>query len=118
MSDGIIYDTNFYAALEAEVNAFRKALTKRWRNEVATAIREHGEFKTAFRRYQTPYDGDLWDYWDPISQVHLTYGSCEVLTWATGDQQSGVPPPCHADVRQPVYQGILFLDGPEESTSA
>ncbi|WP_436528455.1 hypothetical protein [Actinoplanes sp. HUAS TT8] len=27
-------------------------------------------------------------------------------------------PPCHADVRQPVYQGILFLDGPEESTSA
>jgi hypothetical protein len=27
-------------------------------------------------------------------------------------------PPCHADVRQPVYQGILFLDGLEESTSA
>jgi hypothetical protein len=27
-------------------------------------------------------------------------------------------PPCHADVRQPVYQGILFLDGPEERTSA
>ena len=27
-------------------------------------------------------------------------------------------PPCHADVRQPVDQGILFLDGPEESASA
>jgi hypothetical protein len=27
-------------------------------------------------------------------------------------------PPCHADVRQLVDQGILFLDGPEESASA
>jgi hypothetical protein len=27
-------------------------------------------------------------------------------------------PPCHADVRQPVYQGILFLDGSEERSSA
>ncbi|HWS37260.1 MAG TPA: hypothetical protein VN408_31585, partial [Actinoplanes sp.] len=92
MSGGIIYSTDFYAMLEAEVNAFRKALTKRWREEVATAVRQHGTFKTAFHRYRTPYDGeDLWDYWDPINQLHLVYGSCEVLTWAQGDQRSAVP---------------------------
>lgn len=91
MSGGIIYDTNFYAALEAEVNAFRKALTKRWRKEVAIAVRGNGTFKTAFHRYQTPYDGDLWDYWDPINQVHIFWGSCEVIKWAQGDQQGDVP---------------------------
>ncbi|MEU4620072.1 hypothetical protein AB0G04_08820 [Actinoplanes sp. NPDC023801] len=92
MSGGIIYDTNFYAALEAEVNAFRKALTKRWREEVATAVRQSGSFKTAFHRYQHPYDGaDLWDHWDPISQVHLFWGSCEVIKWVQGGQQGGVP---------------------------
>jgi IS5 family transposase len=37
------------------------------------------------------------------------------LEWVTRFRRL---PPCHADVRQPVYQGILFLDGPEESTSA
>jgi hypothetical protein len=92
MSGGIIYDTNFYAALEAEVNAFRKALTKRWREEVATAVRQSGSFKTAYHRYQHPYDGaDLWDYWDPVNQVHLFWGSCEVITWVQGGQQGGIP---------------------------
>ncbi|MFG1955980.1 transposase, partial [Micromonospora sp. NPDC048830] len=27
------------------------------------------------------------------------------------------PPPCHADVRQPAYQEIRFLDGREERSS-
>lgn len=91
MSGGIIYDTNFYSTLEAEVNAFRKALTKRWRKEVATAIRGNGTFRTAFHRYQVPYGEDLWDYWDPINQVHIIWGSCEVITWAEGDQEGDVP---------------------------
>jgi hypothetical protein len=91
MSSGIIYDTNFYSTLETEVNAFRKALTKRWREEVAIRIRELGEFRTAFHRYQAPYGEDLWDYWDPINQVHIIYGSCEVITWAKGDQRGDVP---------------------------
>ncbi|MEO3819477.1 hypothetical protein [Plantactinospora sp. B24E8] len=91
MSGDIIYDTNFYSTLEAEVNAFRKALTKRWRKEVATAIRRNDTFKTAFRRYHAPYGEDIWDYWDPINQVHLIWGSCEVITWAEGDQEGEVP---------------------------
>lgn len=73
MSGRIIYDTDFYATLEAEVNAFRKALTKRWRTEVAIACWENSPFKTAFHRYQAPFGEDLWDYWDPINRLHLIY---------------------------------------------
>nr|MDT0662995.1 hypothetical protein [Micromonospora sp. DSM 115978] len=91
MSGGIIYDTNFYSTLVNEVNAFRDALTKRWREEVATAIRWGGEFRTGFHRYRVPVGEDLWDYWDPINQVHIIYGACEVIAWAEGDQQGGVP---------------------------
>ncbi|WP_233514833.1 hypothetical protein, partial [Micromonospora sp. LHW51205] len=70
---------------------------------------------------------------DPYNEMRISC-SAEQPTQETGahmpvrvtDQQFGLllpyrqrhSPPCHADVRQPVYQGILFLDGPEESTSA
>lgn len=91
MSGDIIYDTNFYATLEAEVNAFREALTKRWREEVATAIREGRTFTTGFHRFHAPYGEDLWDYWDPINQIHILYGACEVIAWAQGDQEGEVP---------------------------
>jgi hypothetical protein len=91
VSGGIIYDTHFYATLEAEVNGFRKALTKRWRKEVATAIRRFGTFSTAFHRSPAPYGEDLWDYRDPINSLHISWGSCEVITWAQGDQHGGVP---------------------------
>jgi hypothetical protein len=41
--------------------------------------------------------------------------------FACGDEVYGnctqLRPPCHADVRQPVDQGILFLDGHEERSS-
>ncbi|GAA4972597.1 hypothetical protein [Actinoplanes utahensis] len=108
MAGGIIYDTNFYAALEAEVNAFRKALTKRWRKEVAAACWENREFRTAFHRYQAPYGEDLWDYWDPINRLHLIYGPCEVVEWAEGDQQSGVPS-CPGRINAPLSgSGLLF----------
>lgn len=92
MAGDIIYDTDFHSTLETAVNDFRKALTKRWRKEVATAIDDlQTDFPTAFRRYSAPYGEDLWDYWDPIVQVHFIYGSCEVVKWAKGDQESDVP---------------------------
>ncbi|BEL06242.1 hypothetical protein Q0Z83_044330 [Actinoplanes sichuanensis] len=108
MADGIIYDTNFYAALEAEVNAFRKALTKRWREEVALACWQNSAFRTAFHRYQAPYGEDLWDYWDPINRLHLIYGPCEVVEWAKGDQRTGVPS-CPGRINAPQSgSGLLF----------
>ncbi|MBF9127942.1 hypothetical protein I0C86_02855 [Plantactinospora sp. S1510] len=91
MSGDIIYDTNFYARLEAEVNGFRKALTKRWRQETAIACWQNDTVKTAFHRYQAPYGEDLWDYCDPINRLHLVYGPCEVVEWAKSDQQGGMP---------------------------
>jgi hypothetical protein len=108
VSGDIIYDTNFYAALEAEVNAFRKALTKRWRTEVALACWQNTPFRTAFHRYQAPYGEDLWDYWDPINRLHMVYGPCEVVEWAQGDQQSGVPT-CPGRINAPQSgSGLLF----------
>jgi hypothetical protein len=88
----IIYDTNFYSTLESAVNDFREALTKRWREETAIAIDDlRTDFPTGFHRYRAPYGEDLWDYWDPINQVHFIYGSCEVIKWARGDQESDIP---------------------------
>jgi hypothetical protein len=108
MSGDIIYDTNFYAALEAEVNGFRKALTKRWRQETAIACWENRSPRTAFHRYQAPYGEDLWDYWDPINRLHLVYGPCDVVEWAKGDQQGSIPS-CPGRINAPqTGSGLLF----------
>ncbi|BCY13217.1 hypothetical protein [Actinoplanes sp. L3-i22] len=91
MAGGIIYDTNFYAALEAEVNAFRKALTKRWRKEVAAACWENGSFKTAFHQCQAPSRARDWAGDTDRSgwQVHIPGAPSYVNDTTPGDNDTG-----------------------------
>jgi len=95
MADDIIYDTDFYTTLETAVEDFTKALTKRWRERVATAIDDlQSDFPVSFHRYQAPYGETTWPYWDTLNQFHFMYGECDVVTWAKGDQKSDVPEGC------------------------
>lgn len=65
-------------------------------------------------KFRVSLDG-LRDSHDRMRQSGSFDSAIEMIDLA---RTLGVIPPCHADVRQPVYQGILFLDGPEENTSA
>jgi hypothetical protein len=96
MAGDIIYDTSFSSTLEAAVNDFRKALTKRWRKHAVEKIKySNDSFPSAFRRTQAPYgEGTIWDYRDPINQVHLTWGACEVVKWFDDGGEADVPTSC------------------------
>jgi hypothetical protein len=86
-----IKDTNFAATLQLALKGFQTALTKRWRQRVATDIENlKYDFPKSFKRTVGQYDsyGGRWSYDDPVNQYHFIYGVCEYTKWGMGEQES------------------------------
>lgn len=75
------------ARLTSAINTFHKALTKRWREDAATAIKTQGELTQGILRCYTPGPNQFWDYKSPDARAHIDHSTCSYLEWVNGGQQ-------------------------------
>jgi hypothetical protein len=94
MSDVLVKTTDFSGMLESAVEDFRKALLKRWRERVATAVAEGKyDFPAGWRRSKASRGEPMWPFWEPLYRLHLDYAHmrCRVIHWAENGQKGAVP---------------------------
>ncbi|WP_410582010.1 hypothetical protein [Amycolatopsis sp. lyj-108] len=75
------------ARLTAAMNTFHKALTKRWREDAATAIEVQSDLTQGILRCYAPGPNEHWDYRSPSARAHIDYGTCSYLDWVEDGQQ-------------------------------
>jgi hypothetical protein len=79
------------ADVEAALVEFHKALTKRWREEVAEKILDLSyAFPSSVNRSANPTEPPLWPYYSTEARHHFVSGPCSYMEWATGGQDSSL----------------------------
>ncbi len=75
------------ARLTSAIDTFHKALTKRWREEAASAIVEEEDLTQGILRCYPAGPNQHWDYKSPSARAHIDYSSCSYLDWVYGGQK-------------------------------
>lgn len=88
-----ITGTNHSATLEAALEDFHRALTKRWREKVCEAIVAGShDFPISFRRPMSgPSAPVLWEYWSWPARHHFgLHGDCAFVNWVNAGQEGSL----------------------------